>query len=88
MISTEEKKEIMTKFGKTPTDSGSAPVQIAMLTKRISNLAPHFAKNKHDYHSKVGLMKLIGRRRRLLRYLVKTDKTRYDSLIKELGLRK
>jgi small subunit ribosomal protein S15 len=88
MITQEETREIVEKFGAGAQDSGSTPVQIAILTKRISNLAPHFEKNKHDFHSKVGLMKLIGRRRRLLRYLNKTDKAGYDKLIKALGLRK
>ena len=88
MITTAEKKEIMAKFGKTPTDSGSSEVQVAILTSRIKRLTEHFAAHKLDHHSKRGLMKLIGRRRRLLRYLQGKDMEAYKNLIKALGLRK
>ena len=92
MLSTEKKTEIIknfgTKFGKGEKDSGSAPVQVALLTARINGLKEHFGKNIHDYHSNRGLLKMIGRRRSLLRYVkIKSDDT-YKSLIKELGLRK
>ena len=88
MISKQEKAEIFKKFGATEKDSGGTEVQVAVLTKRITNLMPHFEKNKKDNHSKTGLMKMIGRRRRLLRYLNNTSSERYNKLIGELGLRK
>jgi small subunit ribosomal protein S15 len=92
MISTEETKaivaEIGKEFGKGETDSGSAPVQVAILTKRINNLMPHFEKHIHDYHSNRGLLKMIGQRKRLLKYIKKNDAGQYSALIKKLGLRK
>ena len=81
-------QEIMKKFGRTPTDSGSTEVQVAILTNRISSLTNHFQKHKLDHHSKHGLMKMIGKRRRLLRYLQNTRPETYTSIIKDLGLRK
>lgn len=92
MISKAEKTQIIkdfgTEFGTGPTDTGSSAVQVALLTTRINNLAPHFEKNKHDYHSNRGLLKMIGQRKRLLSYLASTDAAKYQSLIKKLGLRK
>jgi small subunit ribosomal protein S15 len=88
MITTTRKKELVEKFGKSANDSGSVEVQVAILTERIKNLTPHFNANKQDKHSKRGMMKMIGRRRSLLRYLNNQDQSRYQSLIKELGLRK
>lgn len=88
MISLEETKEIIKKFGKSENDSGSAEVQVAILTKRIENLKPHFGKHIHDYHSNRGLLKMIGQRKALLRYVQNKDQDRYAKLIKELGLRK
>lgn len=76
------------KFGKGPTDAGSAPVQVALLTHRINGLATHFAGNKHDYHSNRGLLKMIGQRKALLKYVQNKDETKYQSLIQDLGLRK
>jgi small subunit ribosomal protein S15 len=70
------------------TDRGSAPVQVAILTHRINELRAHFAKHKADHHSRRGLLKMVGRRRRLLEYLKRKDLPRYRSLIEELGLRK
>ena len=70
MITTEETKEIVKKFGRSENDSGSPEVQIAIMTKRINNLMPHFSANKHDHHSKLGLLKLIGRRKSLLQYFL------------------
>ncbi|MBH48478.1 MAG: 30S ribosomal protein S15 [Halobacteriovorax sp.] len=81
-------KTFGTKFGKGPTDSGSAPVQVALLTHRINGLATHFAGNKHDYHSNRGLLKMIGQRKALLKYVQTKDETKYQSLIQDLGLRK
>jgi len=88
MLSTEEKQNIVTEFGNNPQDTGNIEVQIALLTSRIKGLAPHFEANKHDYSSKRGLMKLIGQRRRSLRYLANQNQDRYQALIKKLGLRK
>lgn len=88
MITAEESKEIQKKFGKSENDSGSVEVQVAVLTKRIANLTPHFAAHKHDYAGKRGLMKLIGRRASMLKYLRGKDEDRYKKLIGELGLRK
>ncbi|MCK6594919.1 MAG: 30S ribosomal protein S15 [Bacteriovoracaceae bacterium] len=92
MISKAEKTQIIkdfgTEFGTGPTDTGSSAVQVALLTTRINNLAPHFEKNKHDYHSNRGLLKMIGQRKRLLAYLASTDAAKYQGLIKKLGLRK
>ena len=69
-------------------DTGSTEVQVAVLTKRIKQLTTHMRANKHDYHTQRGLLKLVGRRRRLLAYLTREDASRYNSLIKKLGLRK
>ena len=89
MLSTEEKTAIKKKFGRTPQDSGSPEVQVAILTKRINDLASsHFNQHKHDYHSQRGLLKMIGKRKSLLKYLATKDHDRYAKLIKELGLRK
>ena len=91
-ISKKEKTEIIeslgTKYGTGARDTGSSAVQIALLTKRINNLKPHFSRNIHDYHSNRGLMKMIGRRKALLRYVQRTDKQQYQAVIKDLGLRK
>lgn len=88
MINQAEKAEIVKKFGKNEKDVGGTEVQIAMLTKRIENLGPHFEANNLDHHSKRGLLKMIGQRRRLLKYLGRVDVDGYNNLIKELGLRK
>lgn len=88
MISMDEKKDLIAKFGKNPTDTGSTQVQIAILTTRINNLKSHFEKHIHDYHSNRGLMKMIGQRRRLLKYFHNKNRDEYGKLIKELGLRK
>ena len=88
MISPTEMADVVKKFGRKPGDTGSPEVQIAILTTRIKNLTPHFSKNIHDFHSNRGLMKMIGRRKAMLKYLNKIDHERYAKLIKELGLRK
>lgn len=84
----EEKLEIITKFGKDTNDSGKSEVQIALLTKRINDLTSHFDAHKKDHHSRRGLMMMVGKRRRLLDYLIKKDIARYRAIIKELNIRK
>jgi small subunit ribosomal protein S15 len=87
-IAGEGKKEIVTEFGQNETDTGSTDVQIALLTKRIKELTEHLKVHKKDHSSRRGLLKLVGKRRRLLKYLKKTDLDRYRSIIEKLGLRK
>jgi small subunit ribosomal protein S15 len=84
----EEKLEIIKKFGASETDSGKSEVQIALITKRLNDLTDHFNVHKKDHHSRRGLMQLVGKRRRLLDYLVKKDIERYRAIIKELNIRK
>ncbi|MBK7631621.1 MAG: 30S ribosomal protein S15 [Ignavibacteriales bacterium] len=84
----EEKLEIISKFGKDSNDSGKSEVQIALLTKRINDLTSHFDAHKKDHHSRRGLMMMVGKRRRLLDYLIKNDIARYRAIIKELNIRK
>ena len=86
-LSTEQKKTILTEYGVHDTDTGSPEAQVAMLTKRISDLTEHLKVHKHDHHSRRGLLLLVGRRRRLLNYLAGVDIGRYRSLIERLGLR-
>ena len=87
-LTKEAKQEIVGQHGRDATDTGSAPVQIALLTRRINELTEHLRTHKHDHHSRRGLLKLVGRRRRLLNYLQRNDLEGYRSLIKELGLRR
>jgi small subunit ribosomal protein S15 len=84
----EEKLEIISKFGKDSNDSGKSEVQIALLTKRINDLTSHFDVHKKDHHSRRGLMMMVGKRRRLLDYLIKKDIARYRAIIKDLNIRK
>ena len=84
----EEKLEIIRKFGVDEKDSGKSEVQIALITKRLNDLTGHFDVHKKDHHSRRGLMQLVGKRRRLLDYLMKKDITRYRTIIKELNIRK
>ncbi len=88
MLTKEKKQEIVKTFGKNEKDTGSAAVQIAILTEEINHLNVHFEKHIHDYHSKRGLMCKIGQRRSLLNYLKKTDLKAYEALIAKLGLRR
>ncbi|MBT4793076.1 MAG: 30S ribosomal protein S15 [Halobacteriovoraceae bacterium] len=88
MLTKQQKMDIVTKFGGEEKNSGKTEVQVALITAKISYLTGHFADHKHDYHSKHGLMKMIGKRRRLLRYLNNNSPERYQAVIKELGLRK
>ena len=81
------KEELIKKYQLHETDRGSAPVQIAILTARINDLRGHFDAHKHDHHSRQGLLKMVGRRRRLLEYVKRKDIEQYRELIKDLGLR-
>ncbi len=87
-LETTKKKEIIDKFGNHDNDTGSPEVQVALLSARISYLTDHFKTHKKDHHSRRGLLKLVGQRRRLLQYLKKIDIERYRSIIKQLGIRK
>ncbi|HEV7823364.1 MAG TPA: 30S ribosomal protein S15 [Mycobacteriales bacterium] len=87
-LANDQKKTIIDEYKTVESDTGSPEVQVAMLTKRISDLTEHLRKHKHDHHSRRGLLLLVGRRRRLLNYLAKTDIGRYRSLIERLGLRR
>lgn len=84
----DEKLELVKKFGANEKDSGKAEVQIALLTKRINDLTDHFNAHKKDHHSRRGLMMMVGKRRRLLDYLMSTEIERYRKIIKELNIRK
>lgn len=88
MISKEKKTQLIKEFGRTPEDTGSPEVQIAILTARITELTEHLKVHQKDHHSRRGLLKMVGQRRGLLAYLKKTDIERYRSLIERLGLRK
>jgi len=88
MITTERTQEIIKKFGQNEKDTGSARVQIALLSERINTLRPHFEQHKHDYSSNRGLLKMIGKRRSLLRYLQKTNPQAYTQTLSDLNLRK
>ncbi len=87
-LSKEVKSQIIKKYAKSENDTGSAEVQIAILTEEINNLTEHLKEHKHDFHSRRGLLKKVGQRRSLLQYLIKTDVTRYRAIVKSLGLRK
>jgi small subunit ribosomal protein S15 len=87
-ISKEQKAEIINKYGKSATDTGSPEVQIAILTSHINMLTPHLEGHKKDHHGRLGLLKLVGKRRRLLEYLTKKDIGRYRKIIQELDIRK
>lgn len=88
MISKEKKAEIIKEYGRTPEDTGSPEVQIAILTERIRELTEHLKVNKKDHHSRRGMLKMIGQRRNLLAYLQKKDLEGYRALIEKLGLRR
>lgn len=87
-LDTATKTAIMAEYATVEGDTGSPEVQVAMLTKRISDLTGHLKEHKHDHHTRRGLLLMVGRRRRLLKYLEKTDIARYRSLIERLGLRR
>ena len=88
MLNKEAKSKIINENKVHPEDTGSPEIQIALITNRINYLTEHFKTHGKDYHSKNGLMKLVGRRKRLLEYLKKQDVKRYENLIKKLKLRK
>lgn len=88
MITKEKKSDISKKHGKAAGDTGSTPVQVALITERIKDLSGHLKANKKDHSSHRGLLKLVGQRRRLLGYLKKSDLASYNSTIKQLDLRK
>jgi small subunit ribosomal protein S15 len=87
-LASDVKKTIMAEYATAEGDTGSPEVQVAMLSRRIADLTEHLRTHKHDHHSRRGLLLLVGRRRRLLQYLAKTDINRYRSLIERLGLRR
>ncbi|MCI5622090.1 MAG: 30S ribosomal protein S15 [Lachnospiraceae bacterium] len=88
MLAKEKKQAIIAEYGRTPGDTGSPEVQIALLTARINELTDHLKENQKDHHSRRGLLKMVGQRRRLLAYLKGVDIERYRTLIERLGLRK
>ena len=87
-ITPEEKRDLVAKFGKGENDTGATEVQIALLTSRINHLTEHLREHKHNHHSRRGLLMLVGRRRRLLNYMQRSDLDGYRELIRELGLRR
>ncbi|QCI26819.1 30S ribosomal protein S15 [Buchnera aphidicola (Thelaxes californica)] len=87
-LSTQQKKKIIIKFGKNDVDSGNSEVQIALLTKRINQLQSHFSINKKDHSSRLGLLNMVAKRRKLLNYLKKKSFNNYIKLVKQLSLRK
>ena len=88
MMTTEKKKEIIAAYGRTPNDTGSPEVQIALLSARIADLTEHLKTHKKDHHSRRGMLKMVGQRRGLLDYLKKTDIERYRAIVEKLGLRR
>ncbi|WP_104697333.1 MULTISPECIES: 30S ribosomal protein S15 [unclassified Helicobacter] len=86
-LDTAKKQEIIQKFARDSKDTGSSEVQIALLTQRISNLTEHLKVNKKDYSSRLGLLKLVGKRKHLLKYLKNSQYERYSKIIKELGIK-
>lgn len=87
-LTAERKQELIAKYGRSEGDTGSAEVQIALLTERINDLTEHLRTHRKDHHSRRGLLMLVGRRRRLLRYLERTDLDRYRKVVADLGLRR
>ena len=87
-LTAEKKQELIGKYGRSDGDTGSAEVQVALLTERINELTEHLRTHKKDHHSRRGLLMLVGQRRRLLNYMQRSDLEGYRSLIRELGLRR
>lgn len=88
VLATATKKQVIKDYQRSENDSGSSEVQIALLTSRINELTEHLKTHKHDHHCRRGLVLMVGRRNRLLRYLQRTERTKYLELIGRLGLRK
>ena len=87
-LSNDKKKELVKKYGENDFDTGKTEVQVALLSERIKYLTEHFKTHNKDHHSRRGLLKLVGQRRRLLDYLAQKDITRYRNLVKDLGIRR
>ncbi len=87
-LNAEQKAEIVKDYQQSPSDTGSPEVQVALLSARISYLTEHFSSHKHDHHSRQGLLRLVNQRRKLLDYVKRKDKDRYQNLISRLGLRR
>ena len=87
-VTAERKQELVARFGKGEGDTGTPEVQIALMTERINDLTEHLRSHGRDHHSRRGLLMLVGRRRRLLRYLQRSDVQRYRAIVQELGLRR
>jgi small subunit ribosomal protein S15 len=87
-LTKEKKAELIGKYGRADNDTGSAEVQVALLTERINELTGHLREHSKDHHSRRGLLMLVGKRRRLLRYLQRSDLERYRTLVADLGLRR
>jgi small subunit ribosomal protein S15 len=88
MLTKDRKRELIDKYGRGESDTGSTEVQVALLTERINELTEHLRSHSKDHHSRRGLLMLVGKRRRLLRYLEGSDVERYRALVAELGLRR
>ena len=88
MMTTEKKKEIIAAYGRTPDDTGSPEVQVALLTERINTLTEHLKENKKDHHSRRGMYKMVGQRRSLLNYVKSKDVERYRKIISVMGIRR
>ena len=87
-LSPEVKKEIITKYGSSAIDTGSPEAQVALISKRIDEITEHLQTNKNDHHNRRGLLLMVGKRRRILQYLAKTDIDRYRAVIEKLGIRR
>jgi small subunit ribosomal protein S15 len=87
-VTAERKRELVSKFGRSESDTGATEVQVALLTDRINDLTEHLRTHSKDHHSRRGLLKMVGHRRRLLQYLQRRDLERYRELVRELGLRR
>lgn len=87
-LSNDRKQEVIEEYGRTPGDTGSPEVQVALLSARITELSDHFSSHKKDHHSRRGLLRMVNHRRKLLDYLKKKDRERYQVVIKSLGLRR
>ncbi|MDQ2069148.1 30S ribosomal protein S15 [Natronospira bacteriovora] len=87
-LSAEKKEAVIREYARDNNDTGSPEVQVALLSTRITELTDHFAKHKHDHHSRRGLLKMVNQRRKLLDYLKRKDRSRYQELINRLGLRR